>query len=74
MTAQGLCAVLAGALADVVGADVAISVLAAASLAVTAALVPALARAEAAAHGPRTVSQPQTRAGRTQKSLPDGSA
>ena len=49
MTAQGLCAVLAGALADVVGAGVAITVLATASLAVTAALVPALARAERAA-------------------------
>ena len=46
MTAQGLCAVLAGALADALGPGVAITVLAAASLAVTAALVPALRRAE----------------------------
>ena len=49
MTAQGVCAVLAGALADVVGAGVAITVLALTSLAVTGALVPALARAERAA-------------------------
>jgi len=49
MTAQGVCAVLAGALADVVGAGVGITVLAVASLVVTAALVPALARAELAA-------------------------
>jgi hypothetical protein len=49
MTAQGLFAVLAGALADVVGAGLAITVLALTSLAVTAALVPALARAEVAA-------------------------
>ena len=48
MTAQGLCAVGAGALADVVGPGVGITVLALASLAVTAALVPALARAEVA--------------------------
>ena len=49
MTAQGLCAVLAGALADVVGAGVAITVLAVSSLAVTAGLAPALVRAERAA-------------------------
>ena len=49
MTAQGLCAVLAGALADVVGAGVAITVLAVSSLAVTAVLAPALVRAERAA-------------------------
>ena len=49
MTAQGVCAVLAGALADVVGAGVGITVLAVASLVVTAALVPALNRAELAA-------------------------
>ena len=49
MTAQGLCAVLAGALADIVGAGVAITVLALSSLAVTAMLAPALARAESAA-------------------------
>ena len=49
MTAQGLCAVVAGALADVVGAGVAITGLALASLAVTATLVPALRRAAEAA-------------------------
>ena len=53
MTTQGLCAVGAGALADVVGAGVGITVLALSSLAVTAALVPALRRAEVAA-GVRT--------------------
>lgn len=49
MTAQGLGAVLAGALADVVGAGVGITVFALASLAVTATRAPALARAELAA-------------------------
>jgi hypothetical protein len=49
MTCQGLCAGLAGALADVVGAGTAITLLALSSLAVTAVLAPALARAEAAA-------------------------
>lgn len=48
MTAQGLCAVGAGALADVVGPGVGITTPALTSLAVTAALAPALARAEAA--------------------------
>ncbi len=48
VTAQGLCAVLAGGLADVVGAGPAITVLACASLTVTAALAPALRRAELA--------------------------
>jgi MFS family permease len=54
MTAQGLCAVAAGGLADLVGPGVAITVLALSSLAVTAALVPALARAELAARPART--------------------
>ena len=54
MTAQGLCAVGAGALADVVGPGVGITVLALSSLGVTAALVPALARAERAAREART--------------------
>ena len=54
MTAQGLCAVAAGALADVVGPGVGITVLALASLLVTAALVPALARAELASRRVRT--------------------
>ena len=49
MTMQGVCAVLAGVLADAVGAGVAITVLAVSSLAVTAVLAPALARAEGAA-------------------------
>jgi len=49
MTAQGLCAVLAGALADVVGASTAITVLAATSLLLTLALSPALRRARDAA-------------------------
>lgn len=49
MTAQGLFAVLAGALADVVGAGAAITVFAVSSLAVTAMLAPSLARAESAA-------------------------
>jgi predicted MFS family arabinose efflux permease len=48
--AQGACAVLAGALADAVGAGLAITLLAASSLVVTALLAPALARAQAAAH------------------------
>jgi MFS family permease len=48
MTAQGLFAVLAGALADLAGADVAITLLALASLAVTAGLAPALVRAQSA--------------------------
>ena len=60
MTAQGLCAVLAGALADVVGAGVAITLLALSSLAVTAALVPALARAEVAAAAQATGSTSAT--------------
>ena len=51
MTAQGLGAVLAGALADVVGAGLAITVFALSSLAVTAALAPALVRAELASRG-----------------------
>jgi predicted MFS family arabinose efflux permease len=54
MTAQGVCAVGAGALADVVGPGVAMTVLALSSLAVTAALVPPLARAELAARVART--------------------
>ncbi len=49
MTAQGLCAVLAGAFADLVGAGTAITALALASLASTAALASALSRAEVAA-------------------------
>ncbi len=60
MTAQGLCAVLAGALADVVGAGVAITLLALSSLAVTAALVPALARAQVAAAAQATGSTSAT--------------
>ena len=56
MTAQGLSAVLAGALADVVGAGTAITVLALSSLAVTGALTPALARAELAARSRTTAS------------------
>ena len=45
MTCQGLCAVLAGGLADLVPVGVAMSVLAAASLVVSLALTPALRRA-----------------------------
>ena len=56
MTAQGLCAVLAGALADVVGAGPAITVLAVSSLAVTASLAPALRRAELAARSRASTS------------------
>lgn len=52
MTAQGVCAVLAGVLADRVGAGIAITVLAFASLALTALLTPALRRAEIAARAP----------------------
>jgi len=51
MTAQGLCAVLAGVLADAVGVSTAITALAAASLALTLALSPALRRAEVASRG-----------------------
>jgi predicted MFS family arabinose efflux permease len=53
-TAQGLCAVLAGALADGVGAGLAITLLAVTSLVATALLAPALARAEVAARAVRT--------------------
>lgn len=49
MTAQGLCAVLAGALADVTGAGAAITMLAVSSLTITVVLAPALRRAESAA-------------------------
>jgi len=48
-TAQGLCAVLAGALADTVGTGAAITSLAVMSLSLSAALSPALRRAAAAA-------------------------
>ena len=49
MTFQGVCAVLAGGLADLIPVGVAMSVLAAASLAVSLALTPALRRAADAA-------------------------
>lgn len=49
MTAQGVFAVLAGALADAVGPSAAITALALSSLAVTVALAPALTRAQVAA-------------------------
>lgn len=53
MTAQGLCAVVAGALTDVVGAWIAITGLALASLTMTAALAPSLRRAAQAADARR---------------------
>ena len=49
MTGQGVCAVLAGGLADAVGVGTAMAALAAASLVVSAALTPALRRAAASA-------------------------
>ncbi|WP_164704346.1 MFS transporter [Blastococcus litoris] len=57
MTFQGVCAVLAGALADVVPTGTAIGVLAAASLAVSLGLTPALRRAADAAT-PSRVGEP----------------
>jgi hypothetical protein len=62
MTLQGVCAVLAGGLADVVPVGIAMSALAAASLVVSLALTPALRRAADAAT-PARVEEPGPYAG-----------